>query len=94
MNDFTFKYLFEISKDKAFVNSTQFRHHRANRYGINEREFGTRLYTAINNYQVKKYGRSINPQYVYYSKETEERKRKNSNARKNQMKNRKGFWLN
>lgn len=94
MNDFVFNYIYEISKDKAFINATQFRHYLWCRYGIINKEFGTRLYTAINKYQIKKYGRSINPQYVFYAKETEEIKRHNSNARKQQRKNRKGFWLN
>lgn len=94
MNDFTFNYIFEMSKDKFFTNATQFRYYLWNRYGIKEKEFGTKLYTAINKYQVKKYGRSINPQYVFYTKESEKRKTINSNARKNQRKKRNGFWLN
>lgn len=94
MNDFVFKFIFENSKDKAFINSTDFRRYLWKRYGIREKEIGTELYIAINKYQVKKYGRSINPAYVWKTKEEERIKTQIGHSRKHARKNRKGFWLN
>ena len=92
-DEFQYNYIFEVSKEKAFRNSIQFRNYLATKYGITSKEIGTKLYTAIINYQVKKYGGSINPIYVFYSKETANKVRINSNSRKQARKNRKGFWL-
>ena len=94
MNDFVFKFIFENTKDKAFNNSMQFRKYLWETYGIKEKELGTELYIAINKYQVKKYGRSINPIFEYHTKETERIKTQINQSRKQQKKKRKGFWLN
>lgn len=94
MDEFIFNYIFETSKDKEFINAIQFRHYLSSKYGINNKRLGTDLYIAINRYQVKKYGKSLNPMFVFYSKETEARIRANRNSIKQARKNRKGFWLN
>ena len=69
MSDFAFDFIFEISKDKCFTNSREFRGYLWNKYGIRDKSFGTKLYIAINNYQVKKYGKSLNPRGYNYSVE-------------------------
>ena len=89
MNDFIFNFIFEETKDKGFINATHFRSYILKKYGIKERETGTQLYTAINKYQIKKYGRSINPQHTFYTKESERIKSQRGYARKNARKNRK-----
>lgn len=79
MNDFVFNYIFEQVKDRGFSNALQFRVYLFKKYGIDDRyrQDITRLYVDINRYQVKKYGRSVNPnQYIDLSKETLRRKGK------------------
>ena len=94
MNDFVFNYIFEETKDKGFINARHFRSYIQKKYGIKEQNIGTKLYTAINKYQINKYGRLINPQHTFYTKESERIKTQRENARKQARKNRKGFWLN
>ena len=76
MNDFVFKFIFESEKDKAFPNSRVFRMYIQKKYGIVDIFDGTKLYIAINKYQLKKYGRSVNPNdYIDLTKETLQHKR-------------------
>lgn len=75
MDDFIFNFIFEELKDRTFCNSKQFRVVLEKKYGIKDRELGTKLWVAISNYQIKKYGQSINPNlYIDLSKETLYRK--------------------
>ena len=77
MDDFIFNFIFEELKDRTFCNSIQFRMLLEKKYGIKDKALGTRLWTAISNYQIKKYGQSINPQnWVDLSKETLRKKGK------------------
>lgn len=71
MDDFLYNFIFSELKDRNFSNSQQFRMMLKKKYGINNRALGTKLYTAISNYQIKKYGQSVNPNiWVDLSKET------------------------
>ena len=71
MDDFIFNFIFEELKDKTFCNSKQFRVVIEKKYGIKDRALGTKLWVAISNYQIKKYGQSINPNlYIDLTKET------------------------
>ena len=77
MNDFVFNYILNEIKDKTFSNTRQFRLYLLKKYKIDDtyRQDITRLWIAINKYQIKKYGRSINPSlYIDLSKETLYRK--------------------
>lgn len=77
MNDFMFNYIFNNEKDKAFFNAKVFRIYLERTYGIKDIKMGTDLYIAINRYQVKKYGCSVNPNdFIDLSKETLRRKAK------------------
>ena len=69
MNDFVFKFIFEKEKNKAWTNSSWFRFYLKNNYGITNQDDGTRLYIAINKYQVKKFGRTIDPKFLYYKED-------------------------
>lgn len=69
MDDFVFKYIFETEKDKPWSNSNWFRLYIRKKYNITNQEDGTKLYTAINRYQVKKYGGSIEPRFFFYSED-------------------------
>ena len=71
MDDFIFNFIFEELKDRTFCNSKQFRVVIEKKYGIKDRALGTKLWVAISNYQIKKYGQSINPNlYIDLTKET------------------------
>lgn len=71
MDNFIFNFIFEELKDRTFCNSIQFRMLLEKKYGIKDRALGTKLWIAISNYQIKKYGQSINPNlYIDLSKET------------------------
>lgn len=59
MNDFIFNYIFNKEKDKSWLNANVFRGYVRRKYKIKDFAFGTRIYTAINRYQVKRYGRSL-----------------------------------
>lgn len=75
MNEIIFKYIFTKEKDKGWQNSTQFKGYLYKTYNIKDNQEGTRLYIAINKYQVKKYGGSVNPDlYIDLSKETLKKK--------------------
>jgi hypothetical protein len=89
MNDFIFNFIFSELKDRTFSSSTQFRIVLEKKYGIKDRETGTRLWTAISNYQIKKYGQSINPQnWVDLSKETLRKKGRQRRAEIHRQKRR------
>ena len=64
MNDFIFKFVFESEKDKPWSNSNVFRNYIKKKYNINNQSDGTKLYIAINKYQVKKYGGSMQPHNI------------------------------
>lgn len=75
MNEILFKYIFEKEKNKGWQNSKQFRGYIYKTYNLKNYQEGTELYIAINRYQVKKYGCSVNPDlYIDLSKETLRRK--------------------
>ena len=89
MNDFIFNFIFNELKDRTFSSSTQFRIVLEKKYGIKDIETGTRLWTTISNYQIKKYGQSINPQnWVDLSKETLRRKGRQRRAELHRKKRR------
>lgn len=89
MNDFIFNFIFNELKDRTFSSSTQFRIVLEKKYGIKDIEPGTRLWTAISNYQIKKYGQSINPQnWVDLSKETLRKKGRQRRAELHRQKRR------
>ena len=89
MNDFIFNFIFSELKDRTFSSSTQFRIVLEKKYGVKDIETGTRLWTAISNYQIKKYGQSINPQnWVDLSKETLRKKGRQRRAEIHRQKRR------
>ena len=89
MNDFIFNFIFNELKDRTFSSSTQFRIVLEKKYGIKDIETGTRLWIAISNYQIKKYGQSINPQnWVDLSKETLRKKGRQRRAEIHRQKRR------
>lgn len=69
MNDFIFNFIFAAEKNKPWSNSNVFRKYVIRKYGIVDVFDTTRLYIAINKYQVKKFGRSIQPHEIRYSEE-------------------------
>lgn len=75
MDEFMFNFIFSELKDRTFSSAGQFRILLEKKYGIKDRQLGTRLWVAISNYQIKKYGQSINPNlWVDLSKEELRRK--------------------
>ena len=64
MNDFIFNFIFENEKETFWTNANIFRSRIRRKYGIVSPKDETRLYIAINQYQVKKYGHSVQPQNI------------------------------
>lgn len=69
MTDFAFNLIFQIEKDREIYNSKVFRHYIRKKYGVKDQEEGTNLYIAIIKYQVKKYGKSIQPNTIYFNED-------------------------
>lgn len=69
MNDFVFRFIFENEKDKGWSNSRWFRTYIKKKYRITNQEDGTKLYVAINKYQIEKYGITIDPTVLYYKED-------------------------
>ena len=55
--------LFEIYKDKCLVNAETFKKEMRTKYKLNDKQ-QSELYTKIVNYQVKKYGQTLDGQFV------------------------------
>lgn len=77
MDEFMFNFIFSELKDRTFSSAIQFRALLKKKYGIEDTALGTKLWVAISNYQIKKYGQSINPElWIDFSKEELRRKGK------------------